>query len=310
MTSKLNISRRTALKVGAALPVAGLLGATATAVTAGGHAQKAPMPSARSFTVGDFTVTTLLAGTTPRDNPQGIFGMNVSAEEFERVSAENFIPTDMAQFYFTPTLVDTGAELILFDTGLNAAGITKALAETGVAPQDINKVVITHMHGDHIGGLLNEGSPTFANASYVTGQAEFDHWAASGNERFEGNVRPLADQFSFLSDGGAVASGITAMESFGHTPGHMTYMVESAGQQLVLIADLANHPVWSLAYPDWEVRFDADKAAAAASRRKVLGMLAADRIPMIGYHMPFPAAGYVAPREDGFRYVPVSYQMM
>jgi glyoxylase-like metal-dependent hydrolase (beta-lactamase superfamily II) len=100
------------------------------------------------------------------------------------------------------------------------------------------------------------------------------------------------------------------MESFGHTPGHMTYMVESAGQQLVLIADLANHPVWSLAYPDWEVRFDADKAAAAASRRKVLGMLAADRIPMIGYHMPFPAAGYVAPREDGFRYVPVSYQMM
>ena len=73
---------------------------------------------------------------------------------------------------------------------------------------------------------------------------------------------------------------------------------------------MANHPVWSVQNPDWEVRFDADKAAAAATRRRVFGMLAADRVPFIGYHMPFPALGYVAAEGDGFRYVPASCQMM
>jgi glyoxylase-like metal-dependent hydrolase (beta-lactamase superfamily II) len=115
---------------------------------------------------------------------------------------------------------------------------------------------------------------------------------------------------SFLDDGGAVASGVTAVASHGHTPGHMGYMLESGGQQIMLTADLANHYVWSFARPDWAFSFDADADAAAASRRRILGMLAADRVPMIGYHMPFPAAGFVEPRGDGFRYVPVSYQMM
>jgi glyoxylase-like metal-dependent hydrolase (beta-lactamase superfamily II) len=167
------------------------------------------------------------------------------------------------------------------------------------------------MHGDHIGGLTQEdGTPTFANARYVTGQAEFDHWAAAGNDGFEAKVRPLADRFSFIGDGGAVASGITGMAAVGHTPGHMVYMLESGSSQLMIIGDLANHYVWSLAYPDWEVRFDMDKAAAAESRRRVLGMAAADRVPVVGYHMPFPAMGYVATRDDGFRYVPLSYQKM
>jgi glyoxylase-like metal-dependent hydrolase (beta-lactamase superfamily II) len=133
---------------------------------------------------------------------------------------------------------------------------------------------------------------------------------AAGNEGFDKNVRPLNDKISFLDDGGSVSSGITALASHGHTPGHMGYMLESEGASLMLIADLANHYVWSLAYPDWEVRFDMDKAMAAAARRKVLGMLAADRVPFIGYHMPFPALGYVETRGDGFQYVPSSYQMM
>jgi len=90
----------------------------------------------------------------------------------------------------------------------------------------------------------------------------------------------------------------------------MVYRLESAGSQLLLMADLANHYVWTMAYPDWEVRFDADKAAAAQSRRRVLGMAAAERMPVIGYHMPFPGMGYIDTRGDGFHYVPVSYQMM
>ena len=262
------------------------------------------------FTLGEFEVTTLLAGTAPRDNPQGIFGMNVSAEEFAAVSAQNFLPTDMAQFFFTPTLVKAGDNTILFDTGMNAAGITAALGEAGFAPEDVTHVVLTHMHGDHIGGLQNEGTPTFANAVYVTGAIEHNHWAGADNDGFKANVAPLNDKFTFLDPGAEVAPGITAIEAFGHTPGHMAYRIESGGKALMLIGDLANHPIWALERPDWEVRFDADKAGAAAARRRVLGMIADERIPMIGYHMPFPGIGYVETREDGFRYVPHRYQLM
>ncbi len=300
------LSRRAALAMGAAAPFAGL----ATQATAKADMKGADFAKHRRFMLGDFEVTTLLAGTATREEPQTIFGMNVSAEEFAAASEEAFIPADKVQFFFTPTVVNTGSELVLFDTGLNPQGITGALAAAGYTPDQVDTVVITHMHGDHVGGLMGDAGATFANAKYITGSAEHNHWSGADSDAFKGKVQPLNDQFTFLDDGGSVASGITAMAAFGHTPGHMTYMLESGGQQLVLIADLANHPVWSLAKPDWEVRFDMDKAAAAAARRQVLGMLAADRIPMIGYHMPFPAVGYVAAKDDGFEYVPMSYQMM
>ncbi|OYW49498.1 MAG: MBL fold metallo-hydrolase, partial [Rhodobacterales bacterium 12-65-15] len=132
----------------------------------------------------------------------------------------------------------------------------------------------------------------------------------AGDAGFDAAVRPLNDKMSFLDDGGSPMSGITAMAAFGHTPGHMVYQVESEGQRLMITADTANHYVWSLQKPDWEVVFDSDKAGAAAARRAVFGQIAADRIPFIGYHMPFPGLGYVEAQDDGFRYVPVAYQMM
>jgi glyoxylase-like metal-dependent hydrolase (beta-lactamase superfamily II) len=302
------MTRRTALFSAAAAPA--LLAASGPARAQEGG-QALPIAKARTFRVGAFDVTTLLAGSFPREDPHSIFGGNVSDEEFAAVSEENFLDPAQAQFFFTPTLVDTGAERILFDTGLNAAAMESALGDAGYAPDDVTHVVLTHMHGDHIGGMTTEaGELTYPNAAYATAQAEFDHWAAQENEGFEAKVRPFAERFAFLGDGDTVAGGVTAMAAFGHTPGHMTYRLESEGAELVLIADLANHYVYSLAYPDWEVVFDTDKEAAAASRRRILSMLAADRVPMIGYHMPFPAAGFVETRGEGFRYVPVSYQMM
>jgi glyoxylase-like metal-dependent hydrolase (beta-lactamase superfamily II) len=307
-TLSTNLTRRSLLASGAALPLAA--GLSGTAALAGGHASAPANSKQNTFMMGDLQVSTILAGTRTVESPQEIFGKNVSADEFNSVSAANFIPSDKTQFFFTPTVVNTGSEVVLFDTGLNAAGTLPALAEAGYAPEDIDVVVLTHMHGDHIGGLMNEGAPTYANARYVTGQAEFDHWAAAGNEGFDNNVRPLAEKMTFIGDGGSVATGISGMAAFGHTPGHMVYMLDSGGKQVLLMADTANHYVWSLAYPDWEVRFDMDKAAAAATRKSVLGMLAADRVPLIGYHMPFPALGYVETRDSGFKYVPASYQMM
>ncbi len=306
----MTLTRRQAMLTTAALPFAAAATQVAPAL-AQDMSMTPPNAIKHSFMLGDFEVSTLLAGTRTVENPQEIFGLNVPPEDFAAVSAANFIPTDRAQFFFTPTVVDTGAGIVLFDAGLNADGITAALAAAGYAPEDVATVVITHMHGDHIGGLTREdGTPTFANAAYVTGQAEFDHWAAQGNEGFEAKVRPLADRFTFIGDEGTVAPGITGMAAFGHTPGHMVYRLDSGGSQVLLMADLANHYVWSVAYPDWEVRFDADKAAAAQARRRILGMAASERMPVIGYHMPFPGMGFIDTREDGFRYVPTSYQMM
>ncbi|MEX0318793.1 MAG: MBL fold metallo-hydrolase [Ruegeria sp.] len=307
----LTLTRRAALGGAAALPLA----AAATPILAAGHGGKAEAPIAHTFKLGDMSVTTLLDGSAMREGPKEMFGAAASDEEFAQVSAENFIPADTLQFYFTPTVIDTGAELVLFDTGLGQGGIGKALDAAGVSPDAINVVVITHMHPDHIGGMMTDGAPTFPNARYVTASAEYNFWSKmeAGNrvgDMVANLVTPLAEKMEFIDDGASVAPGVTSVASFGHTPGHMCFMLESGGRQLLLTADLANHYVWSFARPDWAFSFDASPEDAAASRRKVLGMLAADKIPMIGYHMPFPAAGYVEPRDDGFRYVPVSYQLM
>lgn len=308
MTAKFTLTRRAALASAVAAP---FVATGTTAAVAQVAQQEGPqLPRTNRFKIGSFEVTTLLAGTRTVEGPQGIFGMNVSEEEFADVSKAAHIPTDKAQFFFTPTLVNTGAELILFDTGLNQAGIQSAVTAAGYAPEDVTHVVLTHMHGDHIGGLMDGSTESFANAAYVTGQKEYDFWAGQENEGFEAKVRPLAEKMSFLDAGADVTSGVTSVEAFGHTPGHMGYMLESDGQQLMLGADFANHYVWSLAHPDWEVRFDADKAAAAATRRKVLSMLAADGVPFVGYHMPFPGVGYVEADGDNFKFVPHSYQLI
>ena len=310
---KTGLGRRKMMAGSVAIPAVAALSAYTGKTRADDHSGKAqPNAIKNSFKLGEFEVSTLLAGTRTVENPQSIFGLNVGEDEFKAASDANFIPTDKAQFFFTPTVVRSGDEVVLFDTGLNAASISEPLAAAGVSPEEVSVVVITHMHGDHIGGLTkDDGSATFANARYVTGQAEYDAWTKQDSDNFKNKVQPLAEKMQFIGDGDSVVSGVTGIAAHGHTPGHMIYMLESGGQQLALLADTANHYVWSLAYPDWEVKFDMDKAAAAATRRKVFDMLSADKVPFVGYHMPFPGMGYVeAGGEGAFRYVPVSYQMM
>jgi glyoxylase-like metal-dependent hydrolase (beta-lactamase superfamily II) len=260
-------------------------------------------------TLGDFEVTTLSGGTRVVEDPQKIFGLNVGAEEFAAASQAANIPNDRARFYFTPVLVNTGSELVLFDTGVSGQATLAQIEAAGYTADQIDKVIITHMHGDHIGGLLEGNNEFFANADYVTGAAENNFWAGQDNKNYKAKVAPLADKFSYVNDGASVASGITAMDTSGHTPGHMAYVLESNGSSMLLGADFANHYVWSLGYPDWEVRFDMDKSAAAKRRRQILDMLATDKIPFTGYHMPFPAIGYVSTRGDGFAYEPATYQL-
>ncbi|PVB61855.1 MBL fold metallo-hydrolase [Labrenzia sp. 011] len=317
---KVELTRRAAL-LGAGGAIAGAGLAASMPVQAAATKQGPLAAPVARYPLGGFEINTLLDGAVTLQEPQKTFATNVEADTFSATSAENFIPDDSFQISFTPTLINTGSELVLFDTG-NGEGarpgrgnMRAALENAGYTPEQVDVVVLTHMHPDHIGGLMEGGEPAFANARYVAGQTEYDFWAAMDAEAngvtklMASHVKPLAEKMTFLNDGGAVTSGITAMSAPGHTPGHMIYMIESDGKQLVLAADTANHFVWSLAYPDWEVRFDMDKETAATTRRKVFGMLAGDKLPFVGYHMPFPAVGYVAQEGDGFRYVPASYQL-
>lgn len=276
------------------------------------------------FRMGDFEVTVYLDGKRPGDGPYPTFGGDQKPEDVEKLMEENFLPTKKMVNNFNPVLVNTGSDLILFDTGMGPGGreagmgqLTKRMADSGYSPSDVGVVVITHMHGDHINGLMEGSDPAFVGARYVTGQQEWDFWTAP--ERAEGatanaakaveaNVKPLESKMTFLKDGDSVSSGVTGMLAAGHTPGHMIYRLESGGKTLFLTADTANHFVASLQRPDWEVSFDADKKAAAETRKKVFGMLAADKLPFIGYHMPHPSVGYVEPLDTGFRFVPASYQ--
>ncbi|MDB6452379.1 MBL fold metallo-hydrolase [Falsirhodobacter sp. 20TX0035] len=305
----MTITRRAALTTGAALPLAALVPAHLAAQTATPTPEAPAMPLHHSFPLGSMRITVLLAGRSPSDNPHGTFGLNASEEEFVALSRENFIPSDRAMGNFCPVVVEAGNAVILFDTGLNPEGLKAALASAGMGPETIRTVVITHMHGDHIGGLSADGALTFPDVDLVTGKAEMAHWSQAGNETFEAKVRPFIDDFRLLEDGEEVVPGIRAMLVPGHTPGHMAFMLtEDGGQRLMLTADTANHYVWSLARPEWEVRFDMDKPLAIESRKKVLAMLAEERIPFIGHHMPFPAVGYVAKTEDGYRFMPETYQ--
>lgn len=307
------------------------VGATATTgfvqpVLADGHPSIPSRPFANQMAVGKFEATTFFDGALQLPGPHPIFGQNVEAAEVKALAEANFLPGDKMEIGFTPTLVRDGTNTILFDTGNGeitkrrpaAGNLVAHMALIGIKPEDVTHVVITHMHPDHIGGLMEGGAPTFPNAVYVTSAAEYDFWTpearlSGGTERVaklvNANVKPLAEKFSFVKAGDTIASGITALEASGHTPGHMGIHIESEGERLVLIGDAANHYVVSLQRPDWHVRFDMDKDKAAATRKSLLGMIAADKIPFIGYHMPFPAVGYLSAKDQGFQYQAASYQL-
>ena len=302
----MRLTRRSALAAGVALPAA----AAMRPALAEAHSEAPRGAFHRVHKLGDAEVVTLLDGTAQRPDPQSIFGLNVDAETFAEVSEENFLSTEATQFYFTPVLVRAGGNAILFDTGLGQGGIQRALEDAGHTPADITHVVITHMHPDHIGGLMTDGAPTFANAEHITGETEMGFWSENANDAVTANIMPLQDRFTLVNDGAEIASGISGMDAFGHTPGQMVWTVDGGDASMMVFADVANHPVWSIAHPDWEVRFDMDKQQAAETRRRILGMLASERMAMTGYHMPFPGSGFVREAGDGFEWIATSGQFL
>ena len=324
MTDGFKLDRR-ALMAGAAVAGVGLTVGAPGAALAAAPKQGLSRPSIYRFGLGDFEITTILDGAIQLDGLHPIFGQNTTQEEVAALAVANFLPPGRMEIPFNVTVVNTGAEVILFDSGNgagrrpNAGRLRELLAGAGITPEQVDIVTLTHFHPDHIGGLMEDGSPAFPNATYVMSDTEYDFWSDEGklaNDKTkrvatlaQSNVVPFAPKTRFIKGGDAVVSGIEAVSSHGHTPGHTSYHLESQGRRLLVMGDVCNHYVVSLQRPDWHVRFDMDKEMAVAARRQVLGMIAVDKIPFIGYHMPPPAVGYLEAKGDGFRFVPVGYQL-
>ena len=282
------------------------------------------LPEINQFKLGSFKITAIRDGSNVLEKPFETFGTNQDPETVKKLLTDNFLPGDKFVNSYSPAIIDTGSDVILVDTGFGAGArergmgkLQDGLKAAGYSADDVTVVALTHMHGDHIGGMMENGARAFKNARYVAGQAEYDFWtdkaregtpAEGGHKAVLANVVPFAEKTTFIKEGDSVVSGITAMLAPGHTPGHMVFHAQSDNKQMVFTGDTANHYILSLLHPEWEVRFDMNKAEAAASRKKVFDLIATDKIAFLGYHMPFPAVGFVEKQGAGYRFVPKSYQ--
>lgn len=285
-------------------------------------------PKHYRFRLGAFEITVISDSNAAIDGPWPLIGSNATREEVDGLMRDNFLPTHKYRPGFTPMVVNTGKELILFDTGNGARGfvprptggwLAAQLAPAGFSPEQFDLVVLSHGHPDHIGGLIENGAPLFPNARYAIGATEYDFWSAEGGfsgdlEKFAALFRdyvpPLADRTAFLKSGDEVAPGIRAVEAHGHTPGHLCFHIESEGRRLFFLGDCAHHHVASLARPDWHCVFDVDAEKGAATRKRIFDMLATEAVAVSAYHMPFPSLGYIERmKEGGYRWLPHSYQL-
>lgn len=290
-------------------------------------------PAIYRFKLGGFEVTPIMDSKAIRSGLTPAFGGEQHADEVKALAKANRIDGDRYEHPFTPLLVNTGKELVLFDTGngslrdeheqlrnrLPPGNLVARMKEAGYKPEDVDIVVITHGHPDHIGGLTKGGQPVFPNARYVFGATEFDYWNKGENirearklnrELFVKIVVPLANRATMIKPGDDVVPGIHAVHAFGHSAGLMAFTIESEGKRMINWADTCNHYVVAIQRPDLHLDVDDDKEKAAATRRRILDMVNKEDLLVAGFHMPYPGLGYIEKSKDGvFRWVPHSYQM-
>ena len=304
LLEKKAVSRRLLLK-GAGVGALGAgLGLSFTQAQSETPASELPLAVER-FDLGDMQVTAFKEAAL--ELQPDMFGGGAPEGAVGELLGEYNLPTDVIDGTANVMLLDNGGELTLVDTG-TGQNLMPTLESLGVAPEDIGTVIITHWHGDHVGGVSNEGTLNFPNATHFFPQADWDFLQGASDQGAQdalGKVQPAQDagMLEFYTADQELASGITAIAAPGHTPGHHALEITSGDKTMLHMADTANHFLVSLLHPEWSFGFDADAAQATETRTDLYGRAADEGTQIFAYHFPFPGIGYVAREGEGFRFL-------
>lgn len=318
----MNFSRRTFFSGTAGAAVALASSPLIMSAAAKAPAARVQVPGVIRRRVGTIEITALLDGYMEM-SPE-LF--NASAKEAAKLSGDQFQPANPSLSPVNAFVVNLGDRLVLIDSGAsNSLGPTlgklqTALAASGIKPEQIDAILLTHMHPDHISGTIDDrANAAFPNAELIVTEADFKYWHDDANmsaapdhfKPFFITARVAAKAYekrlTKITGEAKVFNALTTVPLPGHTPGHTGYMLSSGDETLFIWADTIHHATFQLVHPEWGPAFDVDPKTAAKSRKHALDMAASDRLMIAGMHMPFPAVGHVTKEEVGYRFVPAEW---
>lgn len=303
-----------------------LVAAASAPAQAAAPMAKTNAPAFFRVMLGSFEVTALGDGTA--DLPVDQLLANDPAKTRQALAASFLVaPLESS---FNAFLINTGAKLVLIDTGAGALfgpTLGKLLANlkaSGYTPEQVDEIYITHMHPDHVGGLAATGALAFPNATVRADGREAAYWLSEANLKaapeaskgfFQGAMASLnpyvkAGKFKPFSGDTELVAGIKATSSYGHTPGHTSYLVESGGKKLLVAGDLIHVAAVQLDNPSITIAFDSDAGAASAARAKAFGAAARDGTLVAAAHIAFPGIGHLRAAGTSYQWIPVNYTQL
>jgi glyoxylase-like metal-dependent hydrolase (beta-lactamase superfamily II) len=270
------------------------------------------------FRLGDFECVSISDGSLDYP-PQNIFA-NVPKEQIEAILRQRNLPTDHITTPYTYLFIDTGDSRVLVDMGAGSLGpdtgsMLQNMRTADIEPADIETVIITHAHPDHVGGTLDDqGQLVYVNARYFIFKREWDFWfsetATANAPEFHvsvarENLEPIQGRLQLLDQESEILPGIRAIAAPGHTPGHMVVSVSSDDEQLLYISDTVLYPL-HLEHPSWVPIYDILPEEAEASKQRIFDLAAEENALVLGMHFPpFPSLGYVVKKERGWHWQPI-----
>lgn len=307
-----------------ALLAAALL-AWGTPASAEAPLQKSQVPGYYRMMLGNFEVTALYDGTVELDTK---LLKNTSEKEIQSLMARMFVQGPKVQTAVNAYLVNAGGKLVLVDAGAaklfgpSLGYVADNLKAAGYDPAQVDAVLVTHLHGDHVNGLLTpDGAPAFPNAEIWSAQADSDFWlseeiAAKAPKEAQPYFKMARDAAAPYRQSGKwktfktdqeILPGVSSVAAHGHTPGHSAYLLQSGDKRLMIMGDVLHNHAVQLANPNVAIEFDVDPKQAVAARKKLFARAAKEKLMVSAMHLPFPGIGHIRADGKGYAWVPVEY---